>query len=460
MNYPECLRYLERIQTLGIKFGLDNVRAVLKALENPEKLFPSVVVAGSNGKGSVCAMLSRILTVHGFKTGLYTSPHLVHPEERIRIDGVPVGRETFCRSLTAVKNAVDSLVDEAILLMPPTYFETITCQACLCFAEAQVDMAVLEVGMGGRFDATNVVDRVVSIITTISAEHQKFLGDSLGQIAFEKAGIVKKGVPVVCGVESDEAFDVIKARAEELSAPFIPVFREGRRLTERHGYTFYFGGDEHVKKTSIPPGRDQNAGENPGYVFRPSLLGLHQGKNAAVAIRAAEVISEAWKPLKKNKIIEGIESTSWPGRLEIVSDNPLVIMDGAHNEEGARVLRAYAEKFMPKPLTLIFGAMRDKAVGRIAEILFPAADLIILTRFSYFKALLPDEILDKTPENLKSRCILESDSRLALEKAKSQISQVKRGKEIPSVFVGSVLIAGSLFLVGEMRPLFRYVKSP
>lgn len=506
MNYPECLRYLEQVQTLGIKFGLDNVRAVLQALENPEKLFPSVVIAGSNGKGSVCAMLSRILTVHGFKTGLYTSPHLIHPEERIRIDGIPVGREAFCRNLTAVRNAIESLLAESTLLTPPTYFETMTCQALLCFAEAKAELAVLEVGMGGRFDATNVVDRVASVITTISAEHQKFLGDTLAQIAFEKAGIVMKGIPVVCGVEPDEAFDVIKARAHELKAPFIPVFREGRRFdvqTKSNGYRFYFGEKEQAGNTSIRPDpagsrqpeeydstrpwksslpeeadkkngkkndgsfpdkeifpsggteKDQNTEEDRAYVYSPSLLGLHQGKNAAIAIRAAEVIGEVWKPLEKTKIIEGIETTSWPGRLEIVSKDPLVFMDGAHNEEGAKALLNYAEEFMPRPLTLVFGAMRDKAVGRIAEILFPAADRIILTGFSYFKAFLPNEILARTPEILKSRCILEPDSRLALEKAMSPISSEKSGKGIPSVSKGSVLIAGSLFLVGEMKPLFQ-----
>jgi folylpolyglutamate synthase/dihydropteroate synthase len=576
MNYPQCLLYLEQVQTLGIKFGLENVRAVLGALGNPEERYAGVVVAGSNGKGSVCAMLSRILTVSGYKAGLYTSPHLIDPEERIRINGEPIDRGAFCRSLTAVREAVERLIAERTLLSSPTYFETMTCQALHAFAGAGVDVAILEVGMGGRFDATNVIIPVVSIITTISGEHQKFLGDTLARIAFEKAGIVKEGVPVVCGVEPDQAFDVIEARAAELKAPFIPVFRDGRvlRATKREfGYSFIYGGlpeegsarkDQtaasrssnnpegrvpracpwvNVKApvgrraklvscilvprhkpwvstqfkskapdlkereagsfedgSSMPRSRPDSAGgearsgcsktdgcqytnkyimSREKYEYTPSLPGLHQGKNAAVAIRAAEVIGARWKPnqnsaagdsspcLTKADIIEGIETTSWPGRLEMVSKDPLIVMDGAHNEEGARALRAYADEFLPKPLTLIYAAMKDKAVEKIAAILFPAAGRIILTSFPYFKAHTPEELLARTPESLRPRCTLEPNPPLALKMGTGPISaqngdrsnfrpkwgQVQFPPKMGTgpIFSGTLLIAGSLFLVGEMK---------
>ena len=440
MNYAQCLLYLEQVQTLGIKFGLENVRAVLGVLGNPEDRYASIVVAGSNGKGSVCSMLSRILTVSGYKAGLYTSPHLIDPEERIRINGDPVSRDVFCRSLTAVRDAVDHLIAEGMLLSPPTYFETMTCQALFSFAEARVDVAVLEVGMGGRFDATNVVNPLVSVITTISGEHQKFLGDTLSQIAFEKAGIIKPGVPVVCGVEPDEAYNVIEARAAELKAPFIPVFRDGRILEaeeQEFGYRFVYGrlSDEGSAQSDKPednqnpeklsskdlelkdPDGSLEKAENSidssakpkKLFFSPSLLGLHQGKNAATAIRAAEVICESGRPLDKAHILLGIETTSWPGRLEMASKNPLIVMDGAHNEEGARALRAYADKFLPKPLTLVYAAMKDKAVEKIAAVLFPAAERIILTSFPYFKAHSPEELLAHTPPSLRLRCTLEPD---------------------------------------------------
>ena len=438
MNYAQSLRYLEQVQTLGIKFGLDNVRAVLSQLGNPERAYPSVIVAGSNGKGSVCAMLDRIVTVHGKKPGLYTSPHLLHPEERIRVNSIPVGRELFSRCLSTVRAAIDGLIARGTLLTPPTYFETTTCLASVCFRELKVDMAFLEVGMGGRFDATNAVKPILSVITTISAEHQKFLGDTLGQIAFEKAGIISGGVPVVCGVEPDEAYSVIRDRAEELGAPFVSVWRDGRSLKalkEKFGYSFKYGGDS----------------SHAAYDFTPSLPGLHQGKNAATAIRAAEEISRLWKPLREDKVVEGIESAAWPGRLEHLDTDPPVVLDGAHNPEGAEALRAYAEAFLPRPVTLIFAAMRDKDVGAVAGILFPAADRILLTTFPYFKARTPEELLAFAPVEQRARCALQPDLRSALmEAAPSLFDRGKSGGPAPR---GSLLIAGSLFLIGEAKKI-------
>ncbi len=220
--------------------------------------------------------------------------------------------------------------------------------------------------MGGRFDATNVVEPSVSVITTISGEHKKFLGETLSQIAFEKAGIVKCNIPVVCGVEQNEALETIKRRAEELKAPFHAVFAGKRSFitykTEK-GYSFVYKTDK----------------EN--YSFTPSLQGKHQGENAAVAIAASEQLSKAWKELEKKRIVSGVEKTKWEGRLEIVSRNPLVILDGAHNEEGVRALKRYFEDFPSSPLILVFAIMRDKEITKIADILFPLAKKIILTRF-------------------------------------------------------------------------------
>lgn len=423
MNYDQCLAYLDSIQNLGIKFGLDNVRAILESLGNPHHRYPSILVAGSNGKGSVCAILARILELHGFKTGLYTSPHLIDLRERIRLNGRKISRASFCRNMNKLKNHIGILIGRKDLISPPTYFEMLTCLAFLCFEESKADIAVLEVGMGGRFDATNVVTPLVSIITTISEEHKKYLGDTLGQIAFEKAGIIKPEVPVVCGVQEKEAHNVIRKRAEELKSPFIGVFDEGRRLaSEKRKENFFFTYSSGLKE----------------YSFTPGLRGEHQGKNAAVAIAAAEVLSGKAAGIPEQTIIKGVESARWEGRLEIFSRNPLVVMDGAHNEEGALALRKYIQTFLPPPVILIFAVMRDKEIGRLAEILFPLAEKVILTRFPYFRAALPQDVKERS--GFQEKTIVEPDVSRALNAAVREAG--------PS---GSVVVAGSLFLIGEVK---------
>ncbi|NQT79730.1 MAG: bifunctional folylpolyglutamate synthase/dihydrofolate synthase [Candidatus Aminicenantes bacterium] len=424
MNYEQCLKYLEKIQNLGIKFGLDNVKTILSSFGNPHEKYASLCVAGTNGKGSVCAMLTQVLSLHGFRVGLFTSPHLVQVEERICIGGTLIPARNFCRLLTVLKERIEKLIVSKKLLSPPTYFEYLTCLALLHFEEQKVDMAVLEVGMGGRFDATNVVTPCVSVITTISEEHQKFLGETLSQIAFEKAGIVKRGVPVVCGVEEDEAYETIKKRAEELQVPFFGVFeRRGSYIVKKtkKGHSFLF----QTKKEK--------------YNFSPSLQGEHQGKNAAVAIAASEQLSKNWKKLDKKKIIEGIETTKWEGRLELVSRNPLIILDGAHNIEGAKALKKYINDFLPSKLILVFAIKRDKEITKIAEILFPLAEKIIITRFPYFKAASPEDIKAKA-QGFQDRLLLEPDVNQAMN-----LALRCAGSD------GCVLAAGSLFLVGEIK---------
>lgn len=433
MNYQECLEYLDKIQNLGIKFGLDNVREVLSAFNNPQLKYPSVLVAGSNGKGSVCAMLSRILTLHGFQTGLFTSPHLVEVEERIRIGETLIPRNSFCLLLTRLRKKISRLINEKKLLNPPTYFEHLCCLAFLYFERQKVDMALLEVGMGGRFDATNIVHPIASVITTISAEHQKFLGESLGQIASEKAGIIKSQVPVICGARDKEALQAIKKKAEELEAPFQNVFAHkgffSKRKTDK-GYIFRF----------------KLNGET--YLYEPSLAGEHQGKNAAIAIATAATLSQKWKPLEKDKILEGIRTARWEGRLEAISHRPLVLLDGAHNEEGVTALRKYIEDFLIPPIILVFAAMRDKKIEKIADILFPSADKVILTRFPYFRAANPEELREKAYRH-KHRIILEPEVRRAYTLA---LKMAGSG--------GTILIAGSLFLVGEIKRIINNPTNP
>ena len=426
MNFAESLIYLEKIQNLGIKFGLDNVDTLLTALDSPHKKFPSILVAGSNGKGSVCAMLVRILCLHGLRPGMYTSPHLTSYQERIRIGDELISRRDFAKTLTALKEEIEGLIAAKKLVSPPTHFELLTCLAFLYFSKKKVDIAVLEVGMGGRFDATNIVRPLVSVITTISGEHQKFLGETLSQIAFEKAGIIKPGVPVVSGVESKEASETIKGRAQELGAPLFEVFSPPENFIskkEKNGYSF-----EYLSPLNH-------------YFFKPSLVGEHQGKNAAIAVSAAEQISKVWKPLAKDKIQEGIDTAVWHGRLEVISRSPFIILDGAHNEEGATALKKYIEDFLKSPIILLFAIMRDKKIEELANILFPLADKVILTRFSYHRAASPEEVKKRVPK-FHDRIFMEPDLHksfnLALEFTGAS---------------GALIVAGSLFLVGEVKKI-------
>ena len=326
-----------------------------------------------------------------------------------------------------MKGVIDGLMAERRLVYHPTYFEVLTALAFLEFAEREVDVAVLEVGMGGRFDATNVVRPLVSVITTIAKDHEEHLGATLEKIAFEKAGIFKRGVPAVCGVASGPALGEIRRIAAERDAPLTEVFGEGRALETarvRDGYRFVY------------------TGERGRYAFSPGLAGRHQGANAAVAIATTEVLSRVWKPFDKTKILEAIRETCWEGRLETVRRRPLVLLDGAHNPEGAEALAAHLEDVVRRPVVLVFAAMRDKDLRAMTRSLFPRASTVILTRVPYKRSASPEELAAAAPPSFKGPVFLEPDTRKAVELALSL-----SGGRVP------VVIAGSLFLIGEVKRL-------
>jgi dihydrofolate synthase/folylpolyglutamate synthase len=427
MTPSGCRDYLGRLQHFGIKLGLENVAVLCAALGNPQNQFLSIHVAGTNGKGSVSAMLAGIMRAHGLRTGLYTSPHLARVEERIRIDGETVGPARFRELLTRLKGVIDGLMAEGRLVYHPTYFEVLTALAFLQFAERDVDVAVLEVGMGGRFDATNVVRPLVSVITTIARDHEEHLGSTLEKIAFEKAGIVKPRVPAVCGVSGGPALRVIRRAARERGTVLTEVFGKGRMLETarvRDGYRFIY------------------MGEGGRYAFTPGLAGRHQGANAAVAIGTAEVLSRTWKPFDKNKVLEAIRETRWEGRLETVRRRPLVLLDGAHNPEGAEALAAYLEDVIRRPVVMVLAAMKDKDLRAMTRSLFPLASAVVLTRVPYKRSASPEELLAAAPPSFNGPVFLEPDTRKAVELALSL-----SGRRVP------VVIAGSLFLVGEVKRL-------
>jgi dihydrofolate synthase/folylpolyglutamate synthase len=448
MTSAECRDYLDHLQHFGIKLGLENIAALCAALGNPQNRFLSIHVAGTNGKGSVSAMLAEIMRAHGFKTGLYTSPHLARIEERIRVNGVMISPRRFRERLTALRAVIDREMAGGKLAYHPTYFEVVTALAFVEFAEREVDVAVLETGMGGRFDATNVVRPLVSVITTIAKDHEKHLGATLDKIAFEKAGIVKPGVPVVCGVRGGAALRVIRRIARERQAPLIEVFAPGRTLETRRasdGYRFAYRGEWDT------------------YVFTPGLAGRHQGANAATAIAAAEVLSRIWRPLDKAKILEAVRETRWEGRLETVRRRPLVLLDGAHNIEGVTALAAHIRDVIRRPVVLVFAAMEDKDLRAMTRILFPVAATVILTRVPYKRSATPEALLAAGPP-FKNPVFIEPDTRKAVALALA-LSGTGRGTRTRGTALqgspefrgacphAAVVIAGSLFLIGEVKRL-------
>jgi dihydrofolate synthase/folylpolyglutamate synthase len=451
MTPSECRDYLGRLQHFGIKLGLENVTILCAALGNPQNQFLSIHVAGTNGKGSVSAMLAGIMRSHGLRTGLYTSPHLARVEERVRVDGKMIAPKRFRELVARLKAAIDALMAEGRLVYHPTYFEVLTALAFLEFAEREVDVAVLEVGMGGRFDATNVVRPLVSVVTTIAKDHEEHLGSTLAKIAFEKAGIVKPGVPVVCGVAAGPALSVIRKAARERGAALTEVFGKGRKLETarvRDGYRFVY------------------TAESGRYAFTPGLAGRHQGANAAVAIAATEVMSRTWRPFDKKKVLAAIREARWEGRLETVRRRPLVLLDGAHNPEGAEALAAYLEDVVRRPVVLVFAAMKDKDLAAMTRALFPRAAAVVLTRVPYKRSASPEELLAAAPPSFNGPIFLEPDTRKAVELALSLGARTSGGKGTCTAGTcprssgqAPVVIAGSLFLIGEVKRLRLFGRS-
>ncbi|HKE28986.1 MAG TPA: folylpolyglutamate synthase/dihydrofolate synthase family protein [Bryobacteraceae bacterium] len=420
MNYPDSVHFLYALgnEIKTVKLGLERIRNVLDALGRPQDRCRFVHVAGTNGKGSTCAMIESALRAAGQRTGLFTSPHLAEPTERIRLDGRPMAAEDFTAAFNRVHKVVEELIEAGSIDMHTTYFETVTAMALLVFDDRAVDAVVLEVGLGGRLDATNVVEPALCVITPVDFDHEQYLGRSLEAIAREKAGILKRGVQAVFARQRPEAEAVLDRRAAELG---IAVSRTSgcelaRVQADARGSSFDFVGQR---------------------IYCP-LAGEHQVENAATAVLAL------WRlGVPPEAIRDGIAATRWPGRLELVSEHPEIILDGAHNPAGARALARYIERFYAgRQVRLIFGAMRDKAVEEIAGILFPLARQVIVTAPQQARALAPEAMREVAAHpNLNVTGNLEE----ALE-------MVREAGEDEAIF-----ITGSLFLVAEARALLGHL---
>src|SRR5258708_223577 len=449
----------ELAQTPSQKFDLAHMRVLLAALDHPERLFPSVLIAGTNGKGSTAATLASILRASGLKTSLYTSPHLVRINERIRVDGQEISDDEFASLHAEVDRVAERLVDQAELPWHPSFFEMMTAIAFEYFAQEKVDLAVLEVGMGGRLDATNVVEPLVSVITDISLDHQKYHGNTLAEIAREKVGILRPGGVAVVLPQQPEVNDVIGNSMLELGAravnavPYVPPVSpasaqylvpiteevnragDGKPLTAKVAKEDW-GDTRYIYRYPLQVLGEQILVETP-------LVGRHQLRNVALAIAAAvELRQQGFGSITAKSIERGIRETSWPGRFEVIAARagwPEMVLDVAHNPAGAWALRsALSEGYEDRPLIFFFGAMRDKAISEMTEILFPLAERVIATRPENPRAAAPEEIRQaaaRTGIEIETA----EDVRSALERARSL---AKTGT--------IVVVTGSIYLVGEV----------
>ena len=401
--------YLAQRVRFGMKFGLETMQALVAEMGHPERACPTLLVAGTNGKGSVVAYCDAALRASGLRTGCYTSPHLVRVNERIKVDGREITDRDFAIAVSAVRDAAERLVRRRVLEAHPTFFEVLTAAAFAHFRRKRVEVAVLEVGLGGRLDATNVADPLASAIVSVDFDHEVYLGRTLASIAGEKAGVMRRGRPTVVGPMPDEARRAVRARARAI----------GSRLVEarRGAWSARYDG------------------------LRP-LPGAHQRDNLLVAVRLLEQARRAGLPVDLRALPAAIARTRWPGRLERVPGRPPLLLDGAHNPAGARSLAVHLAG--GEPFVLVFGAMSDKDVCGLARELFPLASAIVLTRPRVSRAATPDELARRAGPLARGALREPSVSR-ALARAR----RLARAQGPDTI----VVVAGSLYLVGAVEAI-------
>jgi dihydrofolate synthase / folylpolyglutamate synthase len=421
----------ELAATPSHKFDLAHMRVLLAALQNPERKFPAILVAGTNGKGSTAATLASILQVSGLRTGLYTSPHLVRINERIRINGEEITDDKFALLHDVVSRTAERLVEDGELPWYPSFFEMLTAIAFEHFANSKIEIAVLEVGMGGRLDATNVIEPLVSVITDISLDHQKYLGNTVAEIAREKAGIIHQGGIVVTLPQSPAANDVIGNAILEQNAigvsaaPYVPPVTPAApncfQQKSAARYPLCVMGEEILVETP--------------------LVGRHQLRNVALAIAAAEELGKQGLAITPKSIQQGIRQTRWLGRFQVIpphASQPEIVLDVAHNPAGAWALRSTLSAcYEDQRLIFLFGAMRDKAVAEISEILFALAERVVATQADNPRSATPEEIR-QAASRTQAEIEIAPDISFALHSALRMA-----GTD------GVVVITGSIYVVGE-----------
>ena len=419
MTYDAAVTYLYNLQKHGIKLGLETMTALIARLGRPDTRYRILHIAGTNGKGSTAAMTAAMLQAAGHRVGLYTSPHLVEFSERIRVDGRMISEADIGRFAEVVQKAAEPDLS-------PTFFECTTAIALQYFAEAQVDVAVLEVGLGGRFDATNVVTPVACAVTTIALDHQEYLGTTLSSVAYEKAGIIKPLVPVVVGRMSDEARETIEQVAEERGAPLSRLGRE-----------FAVAG---------MPERFRFSGRTRRYDnLVCSLSGAHQVDNCACALSLIEAAGERGLDVGETAVREGLRTVQWPGRLEVVDRTPLVVLDGAHNPAAAAAVAEYMQAFRrvnpESRVILVLGMMRDKDHLGFAKSFRGLVDQVVLTQAGLSRSATVDElygVLHQLWPSARAEAVLADALALARRFARAQ---------------DLICVTGSLMLIGDVKAL-------
>jgi dihydrofolate synthase / folylpolyglutamate synthase len=426
MNYEETMKYITDTAKFGSNLGLQRTERILELLGNPHRELKAIHIAGTNGKGSTTAMINSILVESGFKVGMYISPYLEVFEERIQINSRNIPKEDLCKIVSKVAEAVKAVAAEGY--DHPTEFEIITCAMFLYFKEQKVDYAVIEVGLGGRLDSTNVIVPVVSVITSISYDHMHILGDTLSKIAYEKGGIIKAGVPVVLYPQEEESLEVIERLCSE----------RGCKLTKVDKSSVEFAGLEGINQRM----RVKTSKEL--YELTLALPGRHQMLNCAVAIGAVEELISLGASVEKESILSGLAFVKWPGRLEVMKKKPLVVIDGAHNIDGIRKLKeSIAFYFNYKKMYLILGILADKQVEEMVAAITPEAEWVIAVTPHSDRAELA-ESLNSVVEKYNKNCEASDSYEEAYRKALGMC-----GKE------DLLLISGSLYMIGDMRKIIR-----
>ena len=432
MDYEEAIEYLYNLKIYGMSLGLERIEYLLKVLGSPHKELKAIHVAGTNGKGSVCAFLSSILHSAGYKVGLFTSPHLVSFEERIQVNGKQIPKDRVCSLVERIKPIAESM-SKSGKFEHPTFFEVVTAMAFRHFLEEKVDYAIMEVGLGGRLDATNVVTPLVSVITTIALDHTHVLGKELEDVAKEKAGIIKSDIPVVTGVEDDQILALIKKTCKEKEC-------EVYSSKEHRAYNLKGTDFEYQTFDIEVNGRRYNN-------LKISLLGEHQLKNALIAAMTLDVLKNKGIVIKETDLRKGFEITRWPGRLEINQEKPMVILDCAHNPAGMRALRsALQELFKGKKVTLVIGIMRDKDIPGIIKEIAIVADNIIITKPEFERASEPD-IIESEAKKYCNNVLIKS-------KVEDAVQYAIKNASIDDV----ICITGSIFNVGEAMAALDRIK--
>jgi dihydrofolate synthase/folylpolyglutamate synthase len=417
-SYSETLNRIYNLRGGVIDLRLDRMDRALSLFDYAQKKFPSFHIAGTNGKGSTAAMLHRILSQSGYQVGLYTSPHLVSFTERIKVGDKEISPD----EVVALANEVRDRTAEAGLAL--TFFEFVTIMGFIHFARRQIEVGVIEVGLGGRLDATNLVNPVASLISTISKDHEAYLGSDLLSIAREKAGIIKKGVPVVCGVLPTEVAALLKNLAAERNAPAYFLGQD---------FTFSLKNKDLFDYTGIKwrlTGIDL------------ALRGRHQRRNAALALGALEIAAHEI-PVSEAAVREGLKTVHWPGRFEVIQERPTVVLDGAHNGEGVRALIEELEEFREKrKVKLLFASMEDKDWRLMLQSLSTVVDEIVLTRVQMERCADPRRLAAQLGGDVPSRVIEDAGSALGYMLNSAASNDI-------------ILVAGSLYLLGEIRPLLK-----